>query len=87
MHPPLPEGGTEKLKRPLGAELTGKIAANLEDFRRLAERDRANLRGLQSRMGRKPMVQVPLLDQEIHDLAGLALMNEYLFPAKPGPSS
>jgi anion-transporting ArsA/GET3 family ATPase len=84
MHPPLPAGGTEELKRPLGAELAGKVEANLEDFRRLAERDRANLRGLRARMGRKPMVQVPLLDQEVHDLAGLELMNEHLFAQGTG---
>jgi anion-transporting ArsA/GET3 family ATPase len=81
MHPPLPDDAPD-LKRALGAELAAKVGENFEDFRRLAERDRVNLRGLQARMGRKPMVQVPLLDEEVHDLAGLGLMNEYLFGSR-----
>ena len=79
MHDPLPGDGAGDLDERLGPELAAKVAHNLEDFRTLAERDRANLRGLSSRLGRKPMVQVPDLDQEVNDLAGLALMNDYLF--------
>jgi len=79
MHDPLPGDGAGDLDERLGPELAAKVADNLQDFRTLAERDRANLRGLSSRLGRKPMVQVPELDQEVNDLAGLALMNDHLF--------
>ena len=79
MHPPVPEGGIGRLKGPLGDELAQKVAASLHDQRTLAERDRVNLRGLQARMGRKPMVKVPELDGEVHDLDGLARMCVYLF--------
>jgi anion-transporting ArsA/GET3 family ATPase len=77
LHPPLPDDAD--LGGLLDDELAGKVAASLADQRTLAERDRANLRGLQARMGRKPMVKVPELDQEVHDLPGLGLLNEYLF--------
>jgi anion-transporting ArsA/GET3 family ATPase len=63
----------------LGEELGRKVASNLEDFRRLAERDRRNLATLGERLGRTPMIEVPELDDDVHDLAGLARMNEHLF--------
>jgi hypothetical protein len=77
MHPPVPDDSD--IDGLLDGELAAKVAASLADQRTLAERDRVNLRGLQSRMGRKPMVKVPELDQEVHDLPGLGRLNEYLF--------
>jgi anion-transporting ArsA/GET3 family ATPase len=77
MHPPVPDDG--ELGSLVDGELAAKVAASLADQRTLAERDRVNLRGLQARMGRKPMVKVPELDQEVHDLPGLGRLNEYLF--------
>ena len=52
---------------------------NLEDHRRLAERDAPNVERLRKQLGRKPMIKVPELPGDVHDLAGLAEMNEYLF--------
>jgi anion-transporting ArsA/GET3 family ATPase len=69
-------GEVEKL---LGEQLGRKVVRNLEDFRRVADRDRQNLEALRGRLGRKPMIAVPELDDDVHDLAGLAQMNEYLF--------
>lgn len=75
---------SEGVRRPdleplLGEELARKVESNLEDYRRLAERDQDNLEELRKRMKRKPMIQVPLLDGEVHDLDGLARMNDHLF--------
>ena len=63
----------------LGDALARKVERNLDDFRRLAERDQANLEALRKRLRRKPMIEVPQLDGEVHDLEGLARMNHYLF--------
>jgi anion-transporting ArsA/GET3 family ATPase len=63
----------------LGDELAEKVERNLEDYRRLAKRDGANLTVLRRRLGRKPMIEVPELDDEVHDLDGLRRMDEYLF--------
>jgi anion-transporting ArsA/GET3 family ATPase len=63
----------------LGPELGPKVARNLEDYSRLAERDRLNLRRLGRELGRKPMVTVPDLPGDVHDLEGLVRMDEYLF--------
>ena len=54
--------------------------------RRLAERDRANLDLLRRRLGRKPMIEVPDLEDDVHDLDGLRRMDEYLFESGGTPS-
>ena len=54
---------------------------NLEEQRALAERDAHNLDRLRKRMGRKPLVVVPELAGDVHDLDGLAAMGEHLFSA------
>jgi anion-transporting ArsA/GET3 family ATPase len=75
--------GDPGLGRLLGEALARKVERNLEDYRRLAERDQANLAGLRKRLGRKPMIQVPQLDEEVNDLPSLARMNEHLFAPRP----
>jgi anion-transporting ArsA/GET3 family ATPase len=74
-----PDASTAGLAALLGDELARKVERNLGDYRRLAERDRANLELLHERLGRKPLVEVPELDDEVHDLDGLRRMDEYLF--------
>jgi anion-transporting ArsA/GET3 family ATPase len=68
-----------ELAKLLGDALGGKVARNLEDYARLAERDRLNLERLKRDLGRKPMVTVPDLPGDVHDLDGLRRMDEYLF--------
>jgi len=63
----------------LGPGLGRKVASNLEDYRRLAERDQLSLEALRKRLGRKPMIEVPDMEQDIHDLEGLTRMGQYLF--------
>jgi hypothetical protein len=63
----------------VGEQLARKVVRNLHDYRRLAERDAQNLDRLQGKLGRKPLVRVPHLDDDVHDLDGLARMNDYLF--------
>jgi anion-transporting ArsA/GET3 family ATPase len=73
------DGGDPELEPLLGEELARKVERNLEDYRRLAERDRENLELLRKRLKRKPLLPVPELDEDVHDLAGLARMNDHLF--------
>jgi anion-transporting ArsA/GET3 family ATPase len=63
----------------LGEELAAKVVRAYEDERRLAERDRAGLADLRRRIGRKPIVEVPHLHDDVHDLDGLRQMDGYLF--------
>jgi len=72
------EGDLEAL---LGDELARKVARNHADYRRLAERDRENIDRLEHELGGEPIVLVPYLDEDVHDIAGLVRMNEHLFAA------
>ena len=67
------------LAKVAGDDLAGKVADSLADNRQLAAGDQASLAALKRRLGRKPMIEVPELDDEVHDLAGLWGVGRYLF--------
>jgi anion-transporting ArsA/GET3 family ATPase len=70
----------------LGEPLAGKVQRTYEEERRLAQGEGENLASLRRRLGRKPMIEVPHLHDDVHDLDGLWQMDEYLF-ARPARSS
>src|SRR5204863_8578610 len=59
-----PDGGlSDALADALGdAELAGRVAANHNDFRALAARDRANVERLAAELSARGVIQVPYLD-------------------------
>jgi anion-transporting ArsA/GET3 family ATPase len=61
------------------AELAQRVAANFSDYQALAERDARNIKHLASEMRTRGVIRVPYLDEDVHDLAGLAEINRYLF--------
>jgi anion-transporting ArsA/GET3 family ATPase len=63
----------------LGPELAAKVEDNYSDYEVLAARDRANLRRLTKRLKGEPVIVVPELDGDVHDLDGLAQMIESLY--------
>jgi anion-transporting ArsA/GET3 family ATPase len=69
----------DDLERLLGGELARKVARNHEDYRRLAEHDGENVARLRRELRDEPVLLVPYLDEDVHDAAGLARMNEHLF--------
>jgi anion-transporting ArsA/GET3 family ATPase len=64
---------------PAAAELATKVAQNFENYRMLAERDRENMKLLTQRIDADRVLEVPYFDEDVHDIAGLALVNRYLF--------
>ena len=60
-------------------ELADRVAANFDDFRALSARDRRNIDRLASELGTSAVIEVPYLDHDVHDLAGLLEINRYLF--------
>jgi anion-transporting ArsA/GET3 family ATPase len=64
---------------PGAAELARKVAENFENYRMLAERDRENMRLLTERITGDCVLEVPYFDEDVHDIAGLAQVNKYLF--------
>ena len=65
----------------LDPELERKLVENFEDFHALSVRDRENVAELTMDVGDRPVIVVPYLDEDVHDLAGLEAMNGYLFAA------
>jgi anion-transporting ArsA/GET3 family ATPase len=61
------------------AELATKVAENYERYRMLAQRDRENMARLTDRLRDECVIEVPYLDEDVHDIGGLALVNRYLF--------
>jgi anion-transporting ArsA/GET3 family ATPase len=61
------------------ADLAHRVVANLEDFRVLAKRDRRNIDRLALELGAPAVIEVPYLDDDVHDLAGLLEVDRYLF--------
>jgi anion-transporting ArsA/GET3 family ATPase len=76
---PEPADGERALCKALGEPLAAKVLDSYEAARRLAERDHANLDVLRARLGRRPMIEVPDMDEDVHDLEGLRRMDAHLF--------
>jgi anion-transporting ArsA/GET3 family ATPase len=78
-------GGSEpdeirpSLNRLLGADLAGRVTDNFGDYHILARRDERNLGRLTQALREEPLLLVPQLDSDVHDLAGLLEMHRYLF--------
>jgi anion-transporting ArsA/GET3 family ATPase len=60
-------------------ELARRVISNFDDYRALAARDQRNIKRLTAEMRARLVIQVPYLDTDVHDLAGLMRINEYLF--------
>ncbi len=73
------------LESELGADLAARVAATLADHRRLARRDAQSLARLRAELAGRPLLAVPHLDGDVHDIAGLARVAEQLFSARRRP--
>jgi anion-transporting ArsA/GET3 family ATPase len=75
-----PDRAQAEIEAALGdPDLARRTAENLSDYAALAERDRSNVARLAAEMRTKSVIQVPYLDEDVHDLAGLMEVNRYLF--------
>jgi anion-transporting ArsA/GET3 family ATPase len=81
---PPPGNPAPELGELLEPALTRKVLRTWEEERQLAGRDRDNLATLKHRLGRKPIIEVPYIDDDVHDLDGLRRMDQYLFGANDG---
>ena len=54
---------------------------NFADYQALAERDARNIERLAASCAPRRVIRVPYLDEDVHDLGGLAEINRYLFAA------
>lgn len=77
-------GDGEDLQAALADKLSDKalakrVAENFSDYQALAERDARNIEHLATELRSSGVIRVPYLDEDVHDLAGLAEINRYLF--------
>ena len=69
-----------RLAEMVGDDLARKVARNFEDYLALARHDRESVERLRGQLGSgERLILVPFLDQDVHDLGGLALVNRHLF--------
>lgn len=69
-----------ELVRALGDEdLARRVRENFDDYRALSQRDRRAVKHLAAEMRTRAVIEVPYLDEDVHDLAGLLELNRYLF--------
>jgi anion-transporting ArsA/GET3 family ATPase len=69
----------ERAARFEGTDLGG-LYANLADLQQVARNEEDHLAGLAERVAPAPVVRVPFLDTDVHDLVGLGLIAGHLFP-------
>ena len=67
--------------------LAVRVAENFRDYHVLAQRDDHNLARLAGQLDGRPLLLVPQLDDDVHDLAGLLSMHRYLFATEPNASA
>ena len=75
-----PAAARAELAGALGERLAGKVADTLRDVEVLARRDAEAVERVRRELGVADPVLVPLLDHDVYDLAGLALLRPYLLP-------
>jgi anion-transporting ArsA/GET3 family ATPase len=71
-----------RLKGRLDPDLARRVAANFDDYHRLAQRDRRNVARLTAELGGPAMpepILVPHLDGDVHDIDGLERVRRFLF--------
>ena len=74
--PPGPEGA---LPDGLDEDLALRVETAAHEVRALAQREAASVERLREQLGEPPMILVPELDGDVHDVEGLALMRGHLF--------
>ena len=71
--------------KPLYGDEPG-LYENLADFAELAEVEEAHVAELSERVRPAPLVRVPFLPSDVHDLEGLAELGKYLFDEEGEPA-
>lgn len=82
----LPEAARARARTLAGTAL-GDHYDNLADFATIADRESRHLAGLAERTAPAPVVKVPFLHHDVHDLAGLDEIATMLFPKRKARSA
>jgi anion-transporting ArsA/GET3 family ATPase len=66
----------------LPADLAVRVAENFSDYHLLARRDTRNIERLRGELGDRPLLLVPHLDDDVHDVDGLLRVGRFLFASE-----
>ncbi len=66
----------------LDPELAARVAENFADYHVLARRDERNVVRLRTELEHQPLLLVPHLDNDVHDVEGLLRVHRYLFASE-----
>ena len=72
----------EALADELDPELAAKVAENFRDYHVLARHDERNIARLSGELDGRPLLLVPHLDDDVHDIEGLLGVHRYLFASE-----
>ena len=72
----------EALADELEPELAARVAENFRDYHVLARRDARNIARLEPELDGRPLLLVPYLDDDVHDIEGLLRVHRYLFASE-----
>jgi anion-transporting ArsA/GET3 family ATPase len=67
-----------------GSSLAAEVYENFKNYRVLAQRDRENIAELTRQLEEDRIIQVPYLDEDVHDVGGLEQINRFLFTSGEG---
>ncbi len=79
VHQPPDDDLPEAVAAGLGPALAERVTASTHELAALAARDAANVQRLREALGDPPTIVVPELEDDVHDIEGLALVRSYLF--------
>jgi anion-transporting ArsA/GET3 family ATPase len=82
LYPQFGSGGAAEARsraESLAGTPLGGLFQNLADFREVAEREEGHFSSLAARISPAPVARVPFLAADVHDLAGLVRVGEFLF--------
>ena len=65
--------------KPLASTPVGQLYENLADFRSMASGEATHVADLVARVAPAPVLRVPFLPTDVHDLAGLEHIGSYVF--------
>ncbi|MDQ3630791.1 MAG: hypothetical protein M3417_05855, partial [Actinomycetota bacterium] len=74
-----PEAIVHELSPVLGEPLAKKVSQTVADAQVLAERDVASIARLRAELDEREPILVPLMDADVHDVAGLVAVQRHLF--------
>ena len=82
---PAVDGDLPELADELGDKLAARVGISAREVAALAARDAQSIAHLRRSLGDPPTIVVPELDDDVHDVDGLARVREYLYDAAAKP--